>query len=83
MWTHPPSVGKSKKDNSGGTNKKKVGWGVGGDELELNYFILFRRRLPVMMVKNHMAQTLKAATTFIEQGRILWFNIVLIDEKLD
>uniref|UniRef100_A0A8W8LD29 U3 small nucleolar ribonucleoprotein protein IMP3 n=1 Tax=Magallana gigas TaxID=29159 RepID=A0A8W8LD29_MAGGI len=29
-----------------------------------------RRRLPVMMVKNHMAQTLKAATTFIEQGHI-------------
>lgn len=28
-----------------------------------------------MMVKNHMAQTLKAATTFIEQGRILLFNI--------
>lgn len=54
-----------------------------GDELELNYFILFRRRLPVMMVKNHMAQTLKAATTFIEQGRILWFNDVIIDEKLD
>lgn len=36
-----------------------------------------------MMVKNHMAQTLKAATTFIEQGRILLFNIVLINEKLD
>lgn len=30
-----------------------------------------RRRLPVVMVRNHMAETLKAATTFIEQGRIL------------
>ncbi|XP_022322177.2 U3 small nucleolar ribonucleoprotein IMP3-like [Crassostrea virginica] len=29
-----------------------------------------RRRLPVLMVKSHMAQTLKAATTFIEQGHI-------------
>lgn len=36
-----------------------------------------------MMVKNHMAQTLKAATTFIEQGRILWFsnNIVIEGEE--
>ena len=30
-----------------------------------------RRRLPVVMVRSHMAQSLKAATTFIEQGRIL------------
>lgn len=29
-----------------------------------------RRRLPVVMVRNHMAETLKAATTFIEQGHI-------------
>ncbi|KAK3581452.1 hypothetical protein CHS0354_031776 [Potamilus streckersoni] len=29
-----------------------------------------RRRLPVVMVKNHMAETLKVATTFIEQGHI-------------
>lgn len=47
-------VGKLKKDNLGGINKKKVGWGVGGDELELNYFIFFRWRLLVMMVKNYM-----------------------------
>lgn len=30
-----------------------------------------RRRLPVIMVKLRMAQSLKNATTFIEQGRIL------------
>ena len=29
-----------------------------------------RRRLPVVMVRNHMAETLKAAVTFIEQGHI-------------
>ncbi|XP_012945958.1 U3 small nucleolar ribonucleoprotein protein IMP3 [Aplysia californica] len=29
-----------------------------------------RRRLPVLMVRNHMAETLKAATTFIEQGHV-------------
>ncbi|KAL3870319.1 hypothetical protein ACJMK2_038394 [Sinanodonta woodiana] len=29
-----------------------------------------RRRLPVVMVKNNMAETLKTATTFIEQGHI-------------
>ena len=29
-----------------------------------------RRRLPVILVKSHMAETLKAATTFIEAGRI-------------
>ena len=35
------------------------------------FSVFFRRRLPVVMVRNHMAETLKAATTFIEQGRIL------------
>lgn len=29
-----------------------------------------RRRLPVVMVKMHMAQTVKAATTFIQQGHV-------------
>ncbi|XP_069119983.1 U3 small nucleolar ribonucleoprotein protein IMP3-like [Argopecten irradians] len=29
-----------------------------------------RRRLPVVMVRNHMSETLKAATTFIEQGHV-------------
>ncbi|KAH9488479.1 Small subunit (SSU) processome component [Bulinus truncatus] len=29
-----------------------------------------RRRLSVLMVKNHMSETLKAATTFIEQGHV-------------
>lgn len=29
-----------------------------------------RRRLPVMMVKCHMAQTVKAAVTFVEQGHV-------------
>ncbi|KAI8771008.1 U3 small nucleolar ribonucleoprotein IMP3, partial [Biomphalaria glabrata] len=29
-----------------------------------------RRRLPVVMVRSHMSETLKAATTFIEQGHI-------------
>ncbi|KAL4218909.1 Small subunit (SSU) processome component [Mactra antiquata] len=29
-----------------------------------------RRRLPVIMKKEHMAETLKAATTFIEQGHV-------------
>ncbi|XP_059177743.1 U3 small nucleolar ribonucleoprotein protein IMP3-like [Physella acuta] len=29
-----------------------------------------RRRLPVLMVRNHMSETLKAATTFIEQGHV-------------
>ena len=34
-------------------------------------FELCRRRLPVIMVRNHMAENLKSAVTFIEQGRIL------------
>lgn len=38
---HPPSVGKSKKDNSGGTNKKKVGWGVGGGWTRIKLFYSF------------------------------------------
>lgn len=29
-----------------------------------------RRRLPVVMVRNHMSETLKAAVTFIEQGHV-------------
>lgn len=29
-----------------------------------------RRRLPVVMVKSHMAQTIKAAVTFVEQGHV-------------
>lgn len=29
----------------------------------------------MLMVRNHMAETLKAATTFIEQGRILLLAI--------
>jgi U3 small nucleolar ribonucleoprotein protein IMP3 len=29
-----------------------------------------RRRLPVVMVRNHMAENLKAAVTFIEQGHV-------------
>ncbi|GFO15783.1 U3 small nucleolar ribonucleoprotein protein imp3-like [Plakobranchus ocellatus] len=29
-----------------------------------------RRRLPVLMVRNHMSETLKAATTFVEQGHV-------------
>lgn len=29
-----------------------------------------RRRLPVVMVKLHMAQTVKAATTFVQQGHV-------------
>ncbi|XP_076454396.1 U3 small nucleolar ribonucleoprotein IMP3-like [Babylonia areolata] len=29
-----------------------------------------RRRLPVVMVKCHMAQTVKAAATFVEQGHV-------------
>merc|ERR1712227_1040104 len=29
-----------------------------------------RRRLPVVMVRNHMAENLKAATTFIEAGHV-------------
>ena len=41
--------------------------------------VLFtRRRLPVWMVRSHMAETLKAATTFIEQGRILYIFVIQI-----
>jgi U3 small nucleolar ribonucleoprotein protein IMP3 len=29
-----------------------------------------RRRLPVVMVRNHMAENLKSAVTFIEQGHV-------------
>ncbi|KAK2190694.1 hypothetical protein NP493_73g01013 [Ridgeia piscesae] len=29
-----------------------------------------RRRLPVVLVRNHMAENLKAATTFIEAGHV-------------
>lgn len=29
-----------------------------------------RRRLPVVMVRNHMAQTIKDAVKFIEQGHV-------------
>ncbi|CAC5372825.1 U3 small nucleolar ribonucleoprotein protein IMP3-like [Mytilus californianus] len=29
-----------------------------------------RRRLPVVMVRNHMSENLKTATTFIEQGHV-------------
>ncbi|KAK7094560.1 U3 small nucleolar ribonucleoprotein protein IMP3-like [Littorina saxatilis] len=29
-----------------------------------------RRRLPVVMVKSHMSQTVKAASTFVEQGHV-------------
>lgn len=34
-----------------------------------------RRRLPVILVRLRMSQSLKMATTFIEQGRILKFTI--------
>ena len=43
-------------------------------QLEFYIVFVYRRRLPVVMVKNHMAETLKAAVTFIEQGRILHCN---------
>jgi len=36
-----------------------------------NVCCMLRRRLPVVMMRSHMAETLKAAVTFIEQGRIL------------
>ena len=29
-----------------------------------------RRRLPVVMVRTHMAETMKAAVTFVEQGHV-------------
>ncbi|KAH3791863.1 hypothetical protein DPMN_145354 [Dreissena polymorpha] len=37
---------------------------------DVNASSFCRRRLPVVMVRSHMAETLKAATTFIEQGHI-------------
>ena len=38
-----------------------------------------RRRLPVVMVRNHMAENLKAAVTFIEQGHIRIGPEVIMD----
>ncbi|ELU05739.1 hypothetical protein CAPTEDRAFT_115085 [Capitella teleta] len=37
---------------------------------EVNVSAFCRRRLPVIMVKYHMAENLKAAVTFIEQGHV-------------
>ncbi|XP_013400175.1 U3 small nucleolar ribonucleoprotein protein IMP3 [Lingula anatina] len=37
---------------------------------KVNASAFCRRRLPVVMVRNHMAETLKSATTFIEQGHV-------------
>ncbi|XP_045201101.2 U3 small nucleolar ribonucleoprotein protein IMP3-like [Mercenaria mercenaria] len=37
---------------------------------DVNASSFCRRRLPVVMVRNHMAERLKAATTFIEQGHV-------------
>ncbi|CAD5124428.1 DgyrCDS12711 [Dimorphilus gyrociliatus] len=37
---------------------------------KINASSFCRRRLPVVMVRNHMAETLKAAVTFIEQGHV-------------
>lgn len=43
-------------------------------ELELkissSFAIRFRRRLPVVMVRSHMAENLKAATKFVEHGHV-------------
>lgn len=37
-------------------------------KVSASYFC--RRRLPVVMVRAHMAETIKAAVTFIEQGHV-------------
>ncbi|XP_064616488.1 U3 small nucleolar ribonucleoprotein protein IMP3-like [Liolophura sinensis] len=37
---------------------------------KVNASAFCRRRLPVIMVRNHMAENLKAATTFVEQGHV-------------
>jgi len=44
------------------------------DRVGLTCFVVIyvRRRLPVVMVRSHMSETLKAAVTYIEQGRILF-----------
>lgn len=36
----------------------------------LIFFHIYRRRLPVVMVKLHMAQRVSDAAKFVEQGRI-------------
>lgn len=36
----------------------------------LFWLACFRRRLPVVMVRLHMSETLKEAVTFIEQGHV-------------